>query len=90
MIERSEGAQEEILRGDSEKRRQAEKDRETAEDVRKRSMERYAATRARDNTGCVSPKRKRDSGGEAVEFLMDKSKQEIELRREELEVRGES
>ena len=36
VIERSEGAQEEILRGDSEKRRQAEKDRETAEDVRKR------------------------------------------------------
>lgn len=86
VIERSEGAQEEILRGDSEKRRQAEKDRETAEDVRKRSMERYAATRARDNAGSVSVKRKRDSGAEAVGFLMDKGKQEIELRREELEL----
>ena len=39
IIERREGAEEEIARGDANKQKQVEKEKETAEDVRKRSME---------------------------------------------------
>ena len=44
IIERSEGTQIEIEKVDESKKRQAEKEKETAESIRKRSMERLAET----------------------------------------------
>ena len=48
IIELAESAEGELARGDESKRKSAEKEKETAESVRKRSMERLAETRERE------------------------------------------
>ena len=58
IIERSEGAQIEIEKVDEGKKRQAEKEKETAESIRKRSMERLAETREREMGDGLRKKRR--------------------------------
>eukprot|EP00794_Sanderia_malayensis_P013413 gene13413-14787_t len=86
IIERSEGAEEEIARGDANKRKQAEKEKETAESVRKRSMERLAEMREREIE--EGTRKKRRSGEvETVQFLKEKSRKEMEMRKEEWDIK---
>ena len=85
IMERREGAEEEIAQRAESTAVVMEKERETAESVRKRSMERLAETRERENQR--NAKKKRNSGEETLDFMKDKWRIELELRREELEVR---
>ena len=87
IIERSEGAQVDMARNDENKKKQAEQEKETAESIRKRSMERLAETRGRE-IGEGSRKKRR--GGMEImqlEFLKEKSGREMDFRRDELEMR---
>ena len=86
IIERSEGAEEEIARGDANKQKQVEKEKETAEDVRKRSMERLAETKQREVEEGRRKKR-RTGDGDKIDYLKEKSKEHIDLKREELELK---
>ena len=85
IMERREGAEEEIVKRAESTAVVMEKERETAESVRKRSMERLAVTRERENQR--NAKKKRNSGEEALDFMKGKWRMELELRRKELEVR---
>ena len=85
IMERREGAEEEIAQRAESTAVVMEKERETAESVRKKSMERLAETRERENQR--NAKKKRNSGEETLDFMKDKWRMELELRREELEVR---
>ena len=86
IIERKEGAEEELARREENNANLMDKERETAESVRKRSMERLAETRERENQMSAKKKR-RGNGEESIEFLKNKSKIEMEMRREEVEIR---
>ena len=86
IIEQCEGAQEEIACADERRKNMAEKERETAESVRKRSMERLADTSERESQE-NGKKKRRVMGNETLEFLKEKSEKEIKMRREEIEIR---
>ena len=83
IIERSEGAQEEIEKMTENKRKAIDKEKESAESVRKRSVETLAETRERENQESAR-KKKRSDGNGTIEFLRDKSEKEMEVRTEEL------
>ena len=69
IIERKEGAEEEIARREESNTLMIEKEKETAESIRKRSMERLAETRERERENHTSAKRqKRSSGEETLDF----------------------
>ena len=85
IMEQREGAEEEIAQRAESTAVVMEKERETAEGVRKRSMERLAEAIGRENQR--NAKKKRNSGEETLDFMKDKWRMELELRREELEVR---
>ena len=61
------------------KNKQSEKERETAESVRKRSIERPSQTR--DREGLESSKKKRRSGIGLVEYLQEKGTREESQKR---------
>ena len=78
IFEMGESAQEGFMRGEESRRLNVEK--ETAESVRKRSMERLAETRERESPENAT-KRKRLSGGrETMEYLKEKNQKENEMR----------
>ena len=87
IVERTEGAQDELAKGEERRERNAEKEKETAEDVRKRSMERLSQTRERESPESAKKKRKCSSPGDTVEYLKEKSERELEIRREEIELK---
>ena len=68
------GQQEQLAVGERNKRLLIEKERETAETIRKRAMKRMGETRARENVE-KEPKR-RKCGGETVEYLREKKEQD--------------
>ena len=68
IMERREGAEEEIAQRAESTAVVMEKERETAESVRKRSMERLAETRENQRNA----KKKRNSGEETLDFMKDK------------------
>ena len=80
-------------RDGDEKIKKAESERETAENVRKQSMETFNETEKRPESKtedeCLNKgtKRKRRSGSNAVEYLREKSSLEMKLRAEELAVK---
>ena len=87
IIGRSEGAQTEIERSEENRKKQTEADKETAESIRKDSMERLAETRERE---IGEGSRKRRGGGVEIlqmEFVKEKSRKEMDCRRDELEIR---
>ena len=87
MIERKEGAEEEMARRAESTAMMMERDRETAESVGKRSMERLAETRERENQRSTKKKKSGSNGEETLEFMKEKWRLELELRREDLEMR---
>ena len=84
IIDMTEAAEEEHAHKAAAKRA-SEKERITAEDVRKRSMERLAETQKRQNSE-VEVKKKR-SNGKTMEFLREKAEKGIAIKREESELK---
>ena len=84
LIERGEEAQHVVARGEQDA---VEKERETAESVRKRSMERLAETREKESQGCGKKRKKNDGDREAIDYFRGKYDKEFNLTREELELR---
>ena len=69
IVELSAVAEKEIMEAQSAKNKCSETERETAESVRKRSMEGLSQTREREN---VESSKKRRSGSGMVEYLQEK------------------
>ena len=61
----------------------------SAEEVRLRAAEKLSKTNKRNNTeeGLVKPKKARQSGGETVQFLREKSERDYQIRQEQLRMR---
>ena len=64
-----------------------EKERETAESVRKRSMERLAETREKESQGYGKKRKNNDGDREAIDYFRGKYDKEFNFKREELELR---
>ena len=84
IIERGEEAQNAVARGEQ---NAVEREWETAESVRKRSMERLAETREKESQGCGKKRRKHDGDREAIDYFRGKYDREFNFKREELELR---
>lgn len=81
-------AKEDSFVDDSSARKQKEKD--DAEDMRKKAMERMGDTKKRksgEENKDLKAKKPRRGSGELVEYLREKTKEETCLRREEMELR---
>ena len=82
IVERANEAQEELAVENDKNRKNVEKEKITAEDIRKRSMESLGETKARENAG--KPKKQKTS---CLEYFKEKHDKKIELRREEIELK---
>ncbi len=84
IIDRAQEAQHNLLEEGEKIEKMAEKERVTAEDVRKRSMERLGETKEREK-GNEKKKQRRSN---CLEYFKEKhDDKEIELRREEIKLR---
>eukprot|EP00795_Rhopilema_esculentum_P005626 gene5626-biopygen7468 len=77
--------QEQLLRGEVKKKNDIEKEKETAEAVRKRAMERMGETRERENV--ERERKKKRHGGDTVEYLKEKRAQEVKKSEKEFELK---
>ena len=84
IVELSEVAEKEIMEAQGVKNKLSETERETAESVRKRSMERLSQTREREN---LESSKKRRSGNGMVEYLQEKEAREEQLNKIDVELR---
>ena len=80
----AEAAEEEITQKAAENKNSRDKDRLTAEDVRKRSMERLSETQEREK---IENETKKRSYVDTLEFLREKAEKEFEMKGEELELK---
>ena len=87
IIEKSKAAEEELGKKSDSNRKLADSERETAEDVRKRSMERLSETQKRDRAEREKKRRKENTQSDAVQYLKEKSDKEFEIREKELELK---
>ena len=89
IYEKSEAAEEEQVTGSENKKRKVEMDKPSAEEVRLRAAEKLSKTNQRTNIeeGLVKPKKARQSGGETVQFLREKSERDYQIRQEQLRMR---
>ena len=72
------------------KQAKAEEDKHKAEEIRQKAMESYGQTKTRltsDETHAEPKKKKRRGGNDSIEFLREKSEQELEVRKKELELK---
>ena len=72
------------------KRDKMESDRLKAENIRKTAMEKAGETQRRtaeEDGGGKKPKRQRRSGNDTIEYLRSKADNDLELRKEELELK---
>ena len=86
IIGLAESAKEELAKAEGEKNQVKEKEKETAEGVRKRAMERLGETKDRENGGRVK-KRRVYSGVETIALLHDKGEMEVKLRQQEIDLK---
>jgi hypothetical protein len=82
IIERTQEVQEELAAENDKRGKIAEKERETAEDVRTRSVERLGETKARENA-----KKTNKSRSSSLEYFKEKPDKELDLKREEMELK---
>ena len=85
ISEMEESQQEQLKIGEDKRRLVIQKEKETAESMRKRAMERMGETRAREHVEREGKRRK--CGTEAVDYLREKREQERKIKEEELELR---
>ena len=78
---------------DSDKKEKVEKDRKTTEEMRQESLETFAETKKRkasngeeEETEGAKFKKNRRSGTDTLAYLKDKSDQELEVKKKELEM----
>ena len=81
-----EAAELESVRNMEKRKKEVEREKETAESVRKRSMERLGETMCREK-GMENEGKRRKVGVETVTYLKKKGEMENELRHEEIELR---
>ena len=81
--------EEEVAKEEDEtKNKKAKAEKESAEKMRLKAMEKLSESQKRkDSNEEARPKKSRKSIGDAVSFLQEKSKQEIALRKEEIELK---
>ena len=70
----------------SDKDKKKSDDKEAAEEIRKKAMERMASKKKSNESVGGSAKKIRGSGGDAVEFLKEKGQSEYSIRQQELEL----
>ena len=91
IIEKWEAADQEVQLDNQSKAKKLEKDKETAEEMLRMSMETLGASKKRksDPDGSADKKRckKRRGGSDTVQFLKEHSEMEFRLKREELEAK---
>ena len=85
IMGKAEAAEEGITQKAAENKNSRDKDRMTAEDVRKRSMERLSETQEREKI--ENETKKRRSNPDTLEFLREKAEKEFEMKGEELELK---
>ena len=86
ILEREKDAKRELDSKDREKKSKADKEKATAEQVRKQAMERMAKRNDDQENKQKKPKIRR-STGDAIEYLRERSENDREHKKEELEVR---
>ena len=72
------------------KKAQAEGNKLKAEEIRQKTVESFGQTKARmayDEAHEEPKKKKRRGGNDSIEFLREKSEQELEVRKQELQVK---
>ena len=91
IIEMEESADVEQQVNDAVKKQKEASDREKAENIRKKAMEKLGDTTKRSCEGGSekTPKKKRKSGNETVEYLREKSENEFLLRQDEMALKKE-
>ena len=67
-----------------------ESDRQKTEDVRKKAMETMGKTQKRNSEGNSKVKKNRKSGSGTLEYLKEKSQQDLALREKELNLKKQS
>ena len=91
IIEKWESAEQEFQLDNQSKAKKLEKDKETAEEMRRMSMETLGASKKRksdpDESGDEKRCKKRRGGSDTVQFLKEHSEMEFKLKREELEAK---
>ena len=87
IVEKNKEAKEGLDRKNEKKNTAVDAERETAENVRKRSMERWSETSKRENMARAKKRKKMNANSEAVEYLREKSAKECELKEKELELK---
>jgi len=96
LIEKEDAAETKQRVADNQKKMKDSQDRENAENIRKKAMERLGQTQKRkseEDENEVKKRKKRSSGSDTLNFLREKNeqvqemqKQELELKRQQLEV----
>ncbi|XP_068761324.1 caldesmon-like [Montipora capricornis] len=87
ILEREKNAKNELESKDREKKSKAEKEKASAEEVRKQAMERMAKRKGDDEENKEKKPKIRRSTADAIDYLREKSSNEREYRKEELEIR---
>ena len=96
ILEREKEAKKDLESKDRDKKSKVEKEKATAEEVRKRALERMAKPKVEDQENKQKKPKVRRSTAEAIDYLRERSdneadyrKQELEVRRREMEVQSE-
>ena len=93
IMDRMKVCEEEFSQLDKENTDKDAKEKEKAEDMRKKALESFQETRERkklddsDSESCQPSKRRRSSGSDTIQFLREKTDSDREMRMQELELR---
>lgn len=91
IVGRAGDAEKEQKAGQDERKGKEDRERKVAEEVRAQALERFGQTRKRQGVEAKEDKPvKRRSLGETIEYLKERSQQQMRLREEELKIRREA
>ena len=91
IVGRAGDAEKEQKAGQDERKEKEDRERKLAEEVRAQALERFGQTRKRQGVEAKEDKPvKRRSLGETIEYLKERSQQQMRLREEELKIRREA
>lgn len=91
IVGRAGDAEKEQKAGQDERKEKEDRERKVAEEVRAQALERVGQTRKRQGVEAKEDKPvKRRSGGETIEYLKERSQQQMRLREEELKIQREA
>ena len=87
ILELEKEAKKDLESKDWDKKSKVEKEKATAEEVRKRALERMAKPKVEDQENKQKKPKVRRSTAEAIDYLRERSDNETDYRKQELEVR---